>query len=64
MGSSVQGSKYAAPLWQAFMAKIHEDAGLEDRDILSKGPEELGLVQKGCARYPENWQDRTVQRMK
>jgi penicillin-binding protein 1A len=46
LGDNIQGSKYAAPLWQAFMARIHEDAGLEDRDILSKGPEELGLVQK------------------
>jgi len=46
LGDGVQGARYAAPLWQAFMARIHEEAGLEDRDILDKGPEELGLVQK------------------
>ncbi|HZJ83209.1 MAG TPA: hypothetical protein VFD57_05300, partial [Clostridia bacterium] len=46
LGEGVTGSGYAAPLWQAFMAKIHEQAGLEDRDILDKGAEELGLVQK------------------
>ncbi|NLN42197.1 MAG: hypothetical protein GX160_09505, partial [Clostridiales bacterium] len=48
LASGSQGSKYAAPLWQAFMAKIHE--GLEDRDILDKGPEELGLVQKSVCK--------------
>lgn len=46
LGSNVQGGKYAAPLWQAFMAKIHEDAGFEDRNILTMDPEGLGLVQK------------------
>lgn len=46
LGDGVNGGKYAAPLWQAFMARIHEEAGLEDKDILDKGPEELGLVQK------------------
>ena len=46
LGSKAQGGRDAAPLWQAFMAKIHEEAGLEDKDILDKGPEELGLIQK------------------
>lgn len=44
LAAGAQGGKHAAPLWQAFMSRIHE--GLEDRDILGKGPEELGLVQK------------------
>lgn len=46
LGDNVQGGRYAAPLWQAFMARIHEEAQLENRDIMTKGPEELGLVQK------------------
>lgn len=48
LGNGVQGGRYAAPLWQAFMARIHE--GLEDKDILDKGPEELGLVQKSICK--------------
>lgn len=36
------GGTYAAPLWQAFMAKIH--AGLENRDIIDADPASLGLV--------------------
>lgn len=36
------GGAYAAPLWQAFMAKIHK--GLEDRDIIETDPASLGLV--------------------
>ena len=36
------GGKYAAPLWQAFMSKIHE--GLADKPIIDESPVELGLV--------------------
>lgn len=36
------GGTYAAPLWQAFMEKIHES--LEDRDIIEADPASLGLV--------------------
>ncbi|MGI6168773.1 MAG: transglycosylase domain-containing protein, partial [Christensenellales bacterium] len=32
----------SAPLWQAFMSEIHED--LENKPIIDKSPEELGLV--------------------
>lgn len=37
-----EGGTYAAPLWQAFMAKIHH--GLEDKDIIDADPASLGLV--------------------
>ncbi|NLJ40628.1 MAG: PBP1A family penicillin-binding protein [Clostridiales bacterium] len=50
LGDNVQGGKYAAPLWQAFMARIHEEAGLPDKDILDKDPEELGLVKRRICR--------------
>lgn len=36
------GGDFAAPLWQAYMAKIHE--GLEDKAIIDSRPEDLGLV--------------------
>ncbi|MEL7609047.1 MAG: transglycosylase domain-containing protein [Bacillota bacterium] len=36
------GGRYAAPLWQAFMAKIHQ--GLSDSKIIDATPESLGLV--------------------
>ncbi|MDO4568075.1 MAG: transglycosylase domain-containing protein [Clostridia bacterium] len=38
------GGTYAAPLWQAFMAKIHE--GLDDKPIIDESPVQLGLVQR------------------
>ena len=38
-----QGGRDAAPLWQAFMARIHEVKGLENKAIYSESPEELGL---------------------
>ena len=41
-GSS--GGNEAAPLWQAYMAKIHE--GLEDRAIIDADPTSLGLVKR------------------
>ena len=41
-GSS--GGNEAAPLWQAYMAKIHE--GLEDKPIIDADPTSLGLVKR------------------
>lgn len=38
------GGDYAAPLWQAFMSKIHE--GLPNKSIMDVSPNELGLVKK------------------
>ncbi|MEL7601944.1 MAG: PBP1A family penicillin-binding protein [Bacillota bacterium] len=38
------GGDYAAPLWQSFMAKIHE--GLPNKSIMDVSPNELGLVKK------------------
>ncbi|MDD3919647.1 MAG: PBP1A family penicillin-binding protein [Eubacteriales bacterium] len=42
--SGSSGGDYAAPLWQAFMSKIHE--GLADREIIDESPADLGLVRK------------------
>lgn len=36
------GGDFAAPLWQAYMSKIHE--GLQDKEIIDSRPEDLGLV--------------------
>lgn len=36
------GGTYAAPLWKAFMEKIHES--LEDKEIIDVDPASLGLV--------------------
>ena len=41
-GSS--GGNEAAPLWQAYMAKIHE--GLEDKAVIDADPTSLGLVKR------------------
>ena len=41
-GSS--GGNEAAPLWQAYMSKIHE--GLEDKAIIDTDPTSLGLVKR------------------
>ena len=38
------GGDYAAPLWQAYMEKIHED--LEDRPIIDQDPATLGLTKR------------------
>jgi penicillin-binding protein 1A len=46
LSSDAQGGSYAAPLWQAFMARIHQEKGLGDKPIIDKEPEELGLVKK------------------
>ena len=46
--SGSTGGDYAAPLWQAYMAPIHE--GLEDRELLDTDPQDLGLVKvKVCS---------------
>ncbi len=42
LSSKSTGSGAAAPLWQAYMAKIH--AGLSNRDILEGDPSSYGLV--------------------
>ncbi|MDD4797488.1 MAG: transglycosylase domain-containing protein, partial [Eubacteriales bacterium] len=42
LASSATGSTAAAPLWQAFMAKIH--SGLPNANIIDATPESLGLV--------------------
>ncbi|MGN1370112.1 MAG: transglycosylase domain-containing protein [Aristaeellaceae bacterium] len=42
LSSKTTGSSGAAPLWQAYMKKIH--AGLSGKDILSGSPDEYGLV--------------------
>ena len=42
LSSSSTGSGAAAPLWQAYMAKIHN--GLPDRGILDGDPSQYGLV--------------------
>ncbi|MBQ8556758.1 MAG: PBP1A family penicillin-binding protein [Clostridia bacterium] len=42
LSSKTTGSSAAAPLWQAYMKKIH--AGLPDKDILDGDPSQYGLV--------------------
>ena len=42
LSSKSTGSGAAAPLWQAYMSKIHE--GLPQKDILDGNPAEYGLV--------------------
>ena len=42
LSSKSTGSRAAAPLWQAYMSKIH--AGLANRDILGGSAEDYGLV--------------------
>ena len=42
LSSKSTGSGAAAPLWQAYMAKIHQ--GLENKDILDGDPTNYGLV--------------------
>lgn len=43
LASGSTGGNSAAPLWQAFMAKIHE--GLSDKPIMDVSPVEIGLRQ-------------------
>ncbi|MBR5344838.1 MAG: transglycosylase domain-containing protein [Clostridia bacterium] len=42
LSSKTTGSQAAAPLWQAYMAKIHK--GLSNRDIMDGDPSQYGLV--------------------
>lgn len=44
LASGSTGGKVAAPLWQAFMEKIHEE--LVDKPIIDASPVELGLVKR------------------
>ena len=44
LSSKSTGSGSAAPLWQAYMSKIHSVKGLDDKDILSGSPSDYGLV--------------------
>ena len=39
--SKSTGGKYAAPLWKAFMSKIHEE--LQNKPIIDESPNEIGL---------------------
>ena len=42
--TGAQGGKDAAPLWQAFMEKIHTAKELENQPIIADSPEALGLI--------------------
>ncbi|MDR2506148.1 MAG: transglycosylase domain-containing protein [Oscillospiraceae bacterium] len=44
LASDATGGDYAAPLWQAFMSKIHEQKGLSDREPIEKSAESVGLI--------------------
>lgn len=44
LASSATGSTAAAPLWQAFMSRIHSDLNLPNANIIDATPESLGLV--------------------
>ena len=44
LSSKTTGGNSAAKLWQAFMAKIHQDKNLQNREILDGGPENYGLT--------------------
>ena len=47
--SSATGGAYAAPLWSAVMRRVHQITGCtQDRDIITKTPGSLGLVQASC----------------
>ena len=42
--NGASGGDYAAPLWQAYMAQIHD--GLDDKAIIDADPTSLGLVKR------------------
>lgn len=42
--SGASGGDYAAPLWQAYMEKIHK--GLPDKEIIDTDPESLGIIKR------------------
>ena len=44
LSSKTTGGNSAAKLWQTFMAQIHTDKNLQNRDILDGGPESYGLT--------------------
>ncbi|MDR0897853.1 MAG: PBP1A family penicillin-binding protein [Oscillospiraceae bacterium] len=44
LSSKATGGDSAAPLWQAIMKNIHQAKGLQNRDIIEKEPEQVGLV--------------------
>lgn len=54
LSNKAQGGTHAAPLWQAFMARIHQEKGLTDKAIIDKTPEELGLVRKSVCKISGN----------
>jgi len=44
LSSKSTGSGSAAPIWKAYMEKIHSVKGLDKRDIIETDPSQLGLV--------------------
>ena len=44
LSSKSTGSNSAAPLWKAYMSKIHTAKNLQNRDIMEGDPSEYGLV--------------------
>lgn len=44
LSSNATGGDYAAPLWQAFMSEIHNQKGLQNREIIEVSADEAGLV--------------------
>ncbi len=44
LSSKVTGGNSAAPLWKAYMTKIHEAKNLDNRDILEGSAEDYGLT--------------------
>lgn len=44
LSSKSTGSNSAAPLWKAYMSKIHTAKNLTNRDIIEADPSQLGLV--------------------
>jgi penicillin-binding protein 1A len=44
LSSKSTGSNSAAPLWKAYMSKIHKDKDLPNRDIMEGDPGQYGLV--------------------
>ena len=51
LSSKTTGGNSAAALWQTFMARIHKQKGLTNRDILSGSAQEYGLVQVTTCKY-------------
>ena len=45
LSSKTTGGNSAAKLWKSFMEPIHKQKGLDNRDILTGGPSDYGLVQ-------------------